>query len=202
MTAHEPLMETLREQLGEGLRRLAAPLVALLGRLSVSPNAVTLAGGALAIVAAALVAAGRPLAGGLVFLAGSALDLVDGALARAGRGPTPFGAFLDSTVDRIAEGVVLAAVAYRLALGGEAVHTAGVVLALLASVLVSYTRARAEALGVSCRVGLMTRPERVVVLGAGLVLDLLAPAVWTIAVLSAFTAAQRTFHTWRALAGR
>ncbi len=202
MAVQESFMETLREQLGEGLRRLAAPLTTLLGRLSVSPDAVTLAGGLLALTAAALLVGGRPVWAGVVFLLGSALDLVDGALARSGRGPTPFGAFLDSTVDRIAEGVMLAAVAYRFALAGEAVHAAGVVLALLASVLVSYTRARAEALGLSCRTGLMTRPERVVVLGAGLLLDLLAPAVWTIAALSAVTALQRVLHTRRALARR
>jgi CDP-diacylglycerol--glycerol-3-phosphate 3-phosphatidyltransferase len=120
----------------------------------------------------------------------------------SGKG-TPFGAFLDSTLDRIEEGIVLTAVAGNFALKGNRVAAAAVVVAVLSSLMVSYTRARAEALGVECKVGIATRPVRVVILSIGLIFargswigdfSLLQPAVYVLAALSLITVAQRIWH--------
>jgi CDP-diacylglycerol--glycerol-3-phosphate 3-phosphatidyltransferase len=114
----------------------------------------------------------------------------------SGKG-SPFGAFLDSTLDRIEEGVVLTAVAAHFSREGDHLAVAAVVVAVLASLMVSYTRARAEALGVECKVGIADRTVRVVILSAGLVfadLGALAPAVYVLAGLSTITVFQRIWH--------
>ena len=107
--------------------------------------------------------------GGVAFIVGSIMDTLDGRYSRMSGKGTPFGAFLDSTLDRIEEGIVLTAVAGYFALQGDRVAAAAVVVAVLASLMVSYTRARAEALGVECKVGIATRPVRVVILSIGLI---------------------------------
>jgi CDP-diacylglycerol--glycerol-3-phosphate 3-phosphatidyltransferase len=120
----------------------------------------------------------------------------------SGKG-TSFGAFLDSTLDRMEEGIVLTAVAYQFSQDGNDAAVAAVVAAVLASLMVSYTRARAEALGVDCKVGIADRAVRVVILSTGLILargagifdvELIEPAVWVLAVLSVITVGQRIFH--------
>ena len=121
-------------------------------------------------------------------------------IARLTKRESPFGAFLDSTLDRVSEGVVLSAVAYRFALEGNAVDAALVLLALLGSLLVSYTRARAEGLGAECKVGVATRAERVLLLAAGMITGLLALAVYLLIALSAITVSQRIARTFRQLA--
>ena len=162
-----------------------------------TPNAISLTGLALCLVAAALIWTDHIFLGGLAFVVGSVCDTLDGRYARTSGKGTPFGAFLDSTIDRVEEGAVLAAVAYRLSIDGEDLAVAAVVVAVLASLLVSYTRARAEALGVECKVGIADRVVRVVILSAGLILvglDLLIPAVYILAALSTITVLQRIFH--------
>ena len=142
------------------------------------------------------------------YIVGSVMDTLDGRYSRMSGKGTPFGAFLDSTIDRIEEGLVLAAVAAWFASLGNEPAVAAVVVAVLASLMVSYTRARAEALGVDCTVGIADRPVRVVILSTGLVLadgfllglDLLAPAVYLLAVLSSITVVQRVVHVRRRLA--
>jgi CDP-diacylglycerol---glycerol-3-phosphate 3-phosphatidyltransferase len=140
---------------------------------------------------------------GLAFIFGSVMDTLDGRYSRMSGKGTMFGAFLDSTLDRIEEGVVLTAVAYYFADNGDAVPAAACVFVVLGSLMVSYTRARAEALGVECKVGIATRPVRVVVLSIGLVfgagdllfdVDLLPAAIYAMAALTAFTVAQRVWH--------
>jgi CDP-diacylglycerol--glycerol-3-phosphate 3-phosphatidyltransferase len=139
----------------------------------------------------------------VAFVVGSIMDTLDGRYSRMSGKGTPFGAFLDSTLDRLEEGVVLAAVGAYFASRHNQVAVAAVVAAVLFSLMVSYTRARAEALGVECKVGLATRPVRVVILGAGLVFakgaslghfELLAPAVYVLAGLAVLTTAQRILH--------
>ena len=173
-----------------------------------TPNAISLTGFALNVVAAALVWQRYFLLGGIAFIVGSTMDTLDGRYSRMSGKGTPFGAFLDSTLDRIEEGIVLTAVAATFARQHDQLATAAVVVAVLASLMVSYTRARAEALGVECKVGLATRPVRVVILSAGLVFargagiahfTLLAGAVYALAGLSAFTVAQRIWHVRSAL---
>jgi CDP-diacylglycerol--glycerol-3-phosphate 3-phosphatidyltransferase len=131
------------------------------------------------------------------------MDTLDGRYSRMSGKGTPFGAFLDSTLDRLEEGIVLTAVAAYFAARHNQVAVAAVVVAVLGSLMVSYTRARAEALGVECKVGLATRPVRVVIIAAGLVFakgaslghfELLAPAVYVLAGLTVITTVQRIVH--------
>lgn len=173
-----------------------------------TPNAISLTGLVLNLVAAALVLERLYFLAGIAFIVGSVCDTLDGRYSRMSGKGTPFGAFLDSTLDRIEEGIVLAAVCVVFAQDGEAWAAGAVVVAVLASLMVSYTRARAEALGVECKVGLATRAIRVVILSAGLVLakgaslvdvELLEPAVYVLAALSVFTVFQRIFHVRAAL---
>lgn len=162
-----------------------------------TPNAISLTGFALCVVAAGLVWQAHYLLGGLAFVVGSVCDTLDGRYARRSGKGSPFGAFLDSTLDRVEEGVVLTAVAYRFALDDHELAAAAVVLAVLASLMVSYTRARAEALGVECKVGIADRAVRVVILSAGLLLSdlgLLEPSVYVLAALSVITVGQRIWH--------
>ena len=135
-----------------------------------TPNAISLTGFGLCVVAAVLVWQDYYLLGGIAFIVGSICDTLDGRYSRMSGKGTPFGAFLDSTLDRIEEGVVLTAVAFQFSDSGDNLAVAAVVIAVLASLMVSYTRARAEALGVECKVGIADRAVRVVILSAGLVL--------------------------------
>ena len=131
-----------------------------------------------------------------VFIVGSILDILDGALARAGGKTTPFGAFLDSTTDRISEGFMLTAIAFVFAREGHDVFVAVAMAAVAGSFLVSYTRARAEALGLKGDVGIGSRAERVVVISAGLFLAPWGVLPWAIALLAAtawFTVGQRVW---------
>jgi CDP-diacylglycerol--glycerol-3-phosphate 3-phosphatidyltransferase len=173
-----------------------------------TPNAISLTGLALNILAALLVWEKLFFLGGIAFVIGSVMDTLDGRYSRMSGKGSPFGAFLDSTLDRVEEGIVLAAVAARFAAEGASGAAAAVVIAVLASLMVSYTRARAEALGVECKVGIAPRAVRVVVLAVGLIFargaslggfSLLKPAVYVLAGLSVITVLQRIWHVRRAL---
>jgi CDP-diacylglycerol--glycerol-3-phosphate 3-phosphatidyltransferase len=175
-----------------------------------TPNKISFTGFVLNVAAAVLITQRLFFLGGVAFVAGSLMDVLDGRYSRMSGKGTPFGAFLDSTLDRIEEGVVLAAVAAYFADRGDELAVGATVLTVVGSYMVSYTRARAEALGVECKVGLATRPVRVVILSAGLVFakgaglgdfELLEPAVYVMAVLTLFTTFQRVLHVRRQLAG-
>jgi phosphatidylinositol phosphate synthase len=175
-----------------------------------TPNAISLVGLLGNLVAAALVTQRLFFLAGVAFVLGSVMDTLDGRYSRMSGKGTMFGAFLDSTLDRIEEGIVLAAVAGYFAVEGDDVAAAMCVVAVLFSLMVSYTRARAEALGVECKVGLATRPVRVVILSIGLIFakgagigdfELLAPAVYAIAALTIFTTFQRVWHVRNELSG-
>jgi CDP-diacylglycerol--glycerol-3-phosphate 3-phosphatidyltransferase len=175
-----------------------------------TPNAISLTGLALNVVAAVLVFEDLFFLGGVAFIVGSVCDTLDGRYSRMSGKGTQFGAFLDSTLDRVSEGVVLAAVAAEFAEDGNDFAVAATVIAVLASVMVSYTRARAEALGVTGDVGIAPRAVRVVILSIGLLFaggaslgdfSLLDAAVYVLAVLSIITVFQRIFHVRKALAG-
>ncbi len=162
-----------------------------------TPNAISLTGFVLNVVAAALVWQELFIWGGIAFIVGSVCDTLDGRYSRMSGKGTQFGAFLDSTLDRIEEGIVLTAVAAVFAKDGKDFAAAAVVVAVLASLMVSYTRARAEALGVECKVGIANRAVRVVILSIGILfadLDVLAPAVYVLAGLGTITVLQRIFH--------
>jgi CDP-diacylglycerol--glycerol-3-phosphate 3-phosphatidyltransferase len=167
-----------------------------------TPNAISLSGLVLNVVAAVLVTQRLFFLAGVAFIIGSIMDTLDGAYSRMSGKNTSFGAFLDSTLDRIEEGIVLTAVAHVFAKQGNDFAAAAVVVAVLASLMVSYTRARAEALGVECKVGIANRAVRVVILSAGIVfadLDLLAPAVYVLAGLGTITVLQRILHVRKEL---
>jgi len=162
-----------------------------------TPNAISLTGFVLNVVAAVLVWQELFIWGGIAFIVGSVCDTLDGRYSRMSGKGSQFGAFLDSTLDRIEEGVVLTAVAAVFAKDGDDFAAAAVVVAVLASLMVSYTRARAEALGVECKVGIANRAVRVVILSIGILfadLDLLKPAVYVLAALGTITVLQRIFH--------
>jgi CDP-diacylglycerol---glycerol-3-phosphate 3-phosphatidyltransferase len=190
-----------RAPIGYGERRELVRDRLIESRLT--PNAISLTGLLLNLAAAVLVWEKLFFLGGLAFIIGSIMDTLDGRYSRMSGKGTPFGAFLDSTLDRIEEGIVLAAVGGYFALARDRVAVAAVVVAVLASLMVSYTRARAEALGVECKVGIATRPVRVVILSIGLVFakgaslgdfGLLRPAVFVLAGLSVLTVVQRVWH--------
>ena len=173
-----------------------------------TPNAISMTGLVLNLVAAYLVYERLFVLAGLTFIAGSLMDMLDGRYSRMSGKGTAFGAFLDSTLDRIEEGIVLTAVAAYFAERGDDLAVAAVVVTVLGSLMVSYTRARAEALGVECKVGVATRPVRVVILSAGLLFakgagladfELLEPAIYAMALLTSFTVLQRVFHVRREL---
>jgi CDP-diacylglycerol---glycerol-3-phosphate 3-phosphatidyltransferase len=173
-----------------------------------TPNAISLTGLLGNLVAAVLILEHLFVLAGVAFILGSVCDMMDGRYSRMSGKGTPFGAFLDSTLDRIEEGVVLAAIATWFAESGNEVAVGATVLTVVGSYMVSYTRARAEALGVECKVGVASRAVRVVILSAGLVFadgelipdfDLLEPAIYAMAALTIFTTFQRVFHVRRQL---
>jgi CDP-diacylglycerol---glycerol-3-phosphate 3-phosphatidyltransferase len=173
-----------------------------------TPNAISMTGFVLNLAAAVLITQRLFFLAGLAFIVGSVMDTLDGRYSRMSGKGTLFGAFLDSTLDRIEEGVVLIAVAGYFAARGDDFAAAMCVAVVLGSLMVSYTRARAEALGVECKVGLATRPVRVVVLSIGLVFakgaslgdfELLAASIYTLAALTTFTTIHRVLHVKRQL---
>jgi CDP-diacylglycerol---glycerol-3-phosphate 3-phosphatidyltransferase len=184
----------------QGARRLASRSIGGLARTRVTPNALTAAGVSLCAAAAVLVYFEYRdellffWLGAVLFVVGSILDILDGALARyTGKG-TPFGAFLDSTTDRLSEGLVLGAIALVFSRDGNELALAFAIAGIAASFLVSYTRARAEALGLRGDVGIGSRAERVVVITAGLVLapwGLLPWAIYLLNLTAWLTVAQR-----------
>jgi CDP-diacylglycerol--glycerol-3-phosphate 3-phosphatidyltransferase len=192
-------METVRDYVRVLLDRAATPVATALLRCHVTPNQVSLAGVVLTLGTAALIVDGQLLLAGILYILAGSFDLLDGLLARLAKLTSRFGAFLDSTADRVSEGVVFAAIAYQFASQGQSVDAALAVLALLGSVLVSYTRARAEGLGLECKVGIMTRAERVLLIAFGLMLGLLPEAVYLLVALTAFSAMQRIVHAFRQL---
>ena len=191
-----------------GARRIAARSMLGLARTRVTPDALTAAGVALCVAAAVLVFFENRnellfyWVGAAVFVVGSILDILDGALARTSGKGTPFGAFLDSTTDRVSEAAVLGAIALVFSRHGETVALALDFAAVAGSFLVSYTRARAEALGLRGDVGIGSRAERVVVITVGLVFAPWGALVWAIGVLTAtawFTVGQRVLSVRKQL---
>jgi CDP-diacylglycerol---glycerol-3-phosphate 3-phosphatidyltransferase len=176
-----------------------------------TPNTISVTGLTLNVAAAVLVTQRLFFLAGVAFIVGSVMDTLDGRYSRMSGKGTLFGAFLDSTLDRIEEGIVLAAIGAYFAARGDELAVAAVVVAVLGSLMVSYTRARAEALGVECKVGLATRPVRVVVLSVGLVFakgaglgnfELLEASIYVLAALTVFTVVQRIWHVREELTKR
>ncbi len=205
-----PRLRRVKQSYTTGARALASRSVTSLARTGVTPNVLTATGVSLCLTAAVLVPFENRgkllffwLAAG-IFVVGSLLDILDGALARVGGKTTPFGAFIDSTTDRVGEGTMLAAIALVFARHGRDWAVVLAVAAVVGSFLVSYTRARAEALGLRGDVGLGSRAERVVLITAGLIFAPWGGLPWAIVVLAAtawLTVVQRILHVRKQLSG-
>jgi phosphatidylglycerophosphate synthase len=181
--------------------RIAEPVARAMVGLRLRPNQLSCFGLVCSMIAAAAFAADQRRAGALSLALAGALDILDGALARVSGQASPYGAFLDSVLDRYSDLLVLAGIVFLFARLGRLEAVAAVLLALIGTVMVSYTRARAESVDVECRVGLMERGERMLVLILGALLDLLVPAIWVVAIGANVTAVHRIAHTWRATRG-
>jgi CDP-diacylglycerol---glycerol-3-phosphate 3-phosphatidyltransferase len=185
------VLERLKQGYTTGARTLASRSIVGLARTRITPNALTTSGVSLCLAASVLVffeVRNELLfywVGAFVFVVGSILDILDGALARAGGKTTPFGSFLDSTTDRVGEGAMLGAIALIFARHGNEVALGATIAAIAGSFLVSYTRAKAEALGLRGDVGFGSRAERVVAITAGLVLAPWGVLQWAIYLLTA-----------------
>ena len=187
-------LQQLRRSVGA---RLAEPFIRALSRCPVPPNAVTLAGVVITLLAAWLAYEGRFLTAGLVLGAASFFDLLDGALARAAGKTSRFGAILDSASDRVSEAALLAGIGLWFSRQGNELALGITFVCLVASFLVSYLRARGEAMGLDCTVGLCTRPERVIVLALGLLTGFVFLAVCVVALCASVTVIERLLHLQR-----
>ena len=196
------------------VQKITLPIGRGIAAAGVTANHMTLLGAAIVFVSAGLIAGGRPFVGGFVMLGGAAFDMLDGAVARARSDPGKFGAFLDSTLDRLSDGVVLGSIAMYLLseppssllvtagleVGTSSLVYFGVGITLICMVLgflTSYIRARAEGLGYSCAVGIAERTERTLLLAVGLIVPrMLLVSLSALAVVSAITVVQRFVHVW------
>lgn len=188
-----------------GLARILDPVARTLLRVGISPNAVTVAGTVgVGIGAIGFGARGYVFTATVIVTLSALTDLIDGAMARA-RGPAgKFGALLDSTMDRLADGLIFASVAYWFASQGQRSAAAAALLCLISGVAVSYVRARAEGLGFRCDVGIVERAERLIAVGVGALLHTFGVphgfevVLWALAVMSVVTVGQRIFHVYQA----
>ena len=179
-----------------GARKVAEGIARGLERTGVSPTQLTVIGFALNLIVAAVLATGQlPLGGALVLVVGL-FDMLDGALARVAKRATTFGAFLDSTLDRYSEAAVLLGLLYEASRRGDLTVSTLSFVVIVGSLMVSYARARAEGLGLNCEVGFAPRPERIVLLGLGLIVGLEVPALILLAVMTHVTAVQRILHVY------
>jgi CDP-diacylglycerol--glycerol-3-phosphate 3-phosphatidyltransferase len=178
--------------------RITNPIVGILSKSGITPNALTIINLALNIVAAYIIATGHFLLGGGLVLVAGLFDLLDGALARFSKQTTKFGAILDSTVDRISEAAVLCGLLIWYApQEGASLKIVLIFVVLIGSFLVSYIRARAEGLSWQCQVGLFTRAERVIVLAIGLLINQIFIALCVLVVFVFITVVQRLLYLWK-----
>ncbi len=175
--------------------RITNPVIGILGKSGIKPDALTFTGLAINIGAAYVIATGHFPLGGILILAAGLFDLLDGALARFAQKTTKFGAILDSAVDRISEAAIFCGLLVWYMPGRSEIVL--IFAVLIGSFLVSYIRARAEGLGLECKVGLFTRAERVIVLAVGLLVNQVVIALWILAVFVYITVVQRLVYLRR-----
>ncbi len=187
----------IKSWFGDRVDGVVHRLLPFLFRKRVNPNLLTVRGALISLLAATALALGWFIVGGVLVLVGGAFDLVDGVVARHHGISTRFGAFLDSTLDRLADMALLLGIAMYYALAGEPGFVLLAGYALVASVLVSYAQARAELVVPGFRVGLLERAERVGILALGALLGLMVPALWIIAIGSTITVIQRFTRAYR-----
>ena len=180
----------------ERVRGITSPVVDILDSLGVTPMGVSYAGLALSVLGALFAGAGMLVTGGIILIVASLCDSLDGSLARKTGKASTFGAFFDSNADRISEFTYFAALAFYYAGRGNGIMIFFTLAALAGSFLTSYSRARAEGLGLECSVGILERPERIVLLAAGLLFGgrILGAVMILLAILSIYTFIQRVLH--------
>ena len=193
------MISKLRPGLG---RLLTEPIVRLIARTGISPNALTITGFLLNALVAGVLAGGYLFLGGFLVLFAGWFDMLDGALARISGKSTRFGTLLDSTVDRFSEAVVFLGLLVFYLAQGATLEILLIYFTIVGSIMVSYVRARAEGLGLRSEVGLFARPERVILLALGLLLSRISPVallvvLWILAVGTMITVLHRLIHTWR-----
>jgi CDP-diacylglycerol--glycerol-3-phosphate 3-phosphatidyltransferase len=189
---------TLTELFRKRFGGFVEPIARLIGRTGVSPNVITVMGVVLNLGVAWVLAQGHMRIGGVLVALAAFFDALDGTLARLTGQRSRFGAFLDSTMDRFSEAIIYLGLLFFYTRSGAGREIVLIYVAIVGSVMVSYTRARAEGLGLQCKVGLLTRFERAAVLIAALVLDQVPIGLWVLAILTNFTAFQRMYHVWKA----
>jgi CDP-diacylglycerol--glycerol-3-phosphate 3-phosphatidyltransferase len=189
----------LTDRVRQWSRGILDPIAELLAKTGVSPNVVTFIGFLLMVLVGVVISQGYLLAAGILLILAAVFDAFDGALARKLDRVTRFGAFFDSTLDRFSEGAVFLGILIYYQKQGASTEVILAYLAIIGSLMVSYTRARGEGLGISIRGGLLSRLERMVIVMIGLILSQLTIALWILAPLTNFTAVQRIWLTWRAL---
>lgn len=190
--------------LTDWLRRVSRgfldPVSRALCRLGLTANRVTVLGGVLNCAVGVIVAMGHLRLGGLLLIVAAGLDGLDGAVARQTGKPTRFGAFFDSTVDRVSETAILGGLLWHYMSASQPLQALLSFIVLAGSLLVSYTRARAEGLGIECKVGWFTRVERSILTIIALIFSLFMPyALWLLAIGTWFTTAQRVWHVYKAV---
>ena len=180
-------------------RQIAERIAGPIASTGIDPNVLTIAGFLVSTATAVVIALGWTLAGGVLVLVAGGFDMLDGAVARLNGSRSQFGAFLDSTLDRWAEGFIFTGLIWHQVVRDAQIEVILAVLTLIGSMLVSYTRARAEGLGLDAKVGLLQRPERLILLGIGLLGPtwLLSGVLWFLAIATALTAGQRMIHVYR-----
>ena len=177
-------------------RGILMPIARVMGRLGIHPNTITLLGMLLQIGVAALFGLGHITLGGWLLLAVAPVDALDGALARALGKESRFGAFLDSTLDRVSDAALILGLAAHYIDQEAHLEVALLLTSLVAAMMVSYIRARAEAMGLPCKVGVLTRMERIILIGVLSAIGWPTVMIWALAVLSVFTVFQRIFYVY------
>jgi len=177
--------------------RITNPMMGILSKSGIKPDALTFTGLVVNIGAAYVIATGHFLLGGVLVLVAGLFDLLDGALARFVKQTRKFGAILDSTIDRISEAAIFCGLLVWYMLEGSTLEVVLIFAVLIGSFLVSYVRARAEGLGLECKIGLFTRAERVIVLAIGLMVNQIVIALLILAVFVYITVVQRLVHLRR-----
>ncbi len=176
---------------------MAELVVRPLARVGLTPNMVSVLGFGLNVGVAYVLATGNLRLGGVLLLLAGAADMLDGALARITQSQSTFGAFFDSVLDRYSEAAIVVGLTYTYTVHHNTTAVVLLLAFLVGSFMISYTRARAEGLGLECKVGLLPRPERIIILGLGLLLGILVPVLILLVALTAATALQRIYHVWR-----
>ena len=186
---------------GEWLRRhtywLVNPIAKGISFLGIPPNWITVLGLLANVAVAFFVARGQLALGGILTVVASLFDAFDGALARASGKTSSFGAFLDSTLDRFSEAVIYLGLLIYYAQQNRRIEIILIYATIVGSLMVSYTRARAEGLGLQCNIGLLTRVERVCLLIIGLTTGIMSWMLWPLAMLTNLTVIQRVAHVWQ-----